>query len=196
MVDNKTQLHTGSSTSNPTHEQTISHSTSVSSSSTFSCFTCIEFRWCCLRGSNASTTICSVPLISALQNGQPCNKLRKKIKINSPTYLGFIFSILTCPSESTCHAFKQGVHNKCPHGSIRMSLSFSAQILHNWNVLPGKKTKLLLELILKIEKSSPSPSLTHFTIKFILFLCHRNVILHRALYSKRQVRIGRSSVGI
>lgn len=42
----------------------------------------------------------------------------------------------TCPSESTCHAVRHGVHNKWPHGSIRMSLSFSAHILHNWNVLP------------------------------------------------------------
>lgn len=43
---------------------------------------------------------------------------------------------LTCPSESTCHAVRHGVHNKCPQGSIRISLSFSAQILHNWKVLP------------------------------------------------------------
>lgn len=37
---------------------------------------------------------------------------------------------------STCHAFKHGVHNKCPHGSILISLSFSAQILQSWNVEP------------------------------------------------------------
>lgn len=43
---------------------------------------------------------------------------------------------LTCPSESTCHAVKQGVHSRCPQGSILISLSFSAQILHSWNVLP------------------------------------------------------------
>ena len=42
----------------------------------------------------------------------------------------------TCPSESTCQAVRHGVHNKCPQGSILMSLSFSAHILHNWNVLP------------------------------------------------------------
>lgn len=44
----------------------------------------------------------------------------------------------TCPSESTCQAVKHGVHNKWPHGSIRISLSFSAHILHSWNVLPIK----------------------------------------------------------
>lgn len=48
------------------------HYTSVSSSSTFCWRPFAEFRWCCLRGSNASTTICSVPLISARQNGHPC----------------------------------------------------------------------------------------------------------------------------
>lgn len=46
--------------------------TSVSSSSTFCCRPFAEFRWCCFRGSNASTIICSVPLISARQKGHPC----------------------------------------------------------------------------------------------------------------------------
>lgn len=32
---------------------------------------CVPGR-CVLRGSNGSITICSVPLISARQNGQPC----------------------------------------------------------------------------------------------------------------------------
>lgn len=41
------------------------------------------------------------------------------------------FCILTCPSESTCHDVKHGVHSKCPQGSIRISLSFSAHILHS-----------------------------------------------------------------
>lgn len=44
--------------------------------------------------------------------------------------------LVTCPSESTCQAVKHGVHSKWPHGSILISLSFSAHILHNWNVLP------------------------------------------------------------
>lgn len=47
------------------------------------------------------------------------------------------FRIHTCPSESTCHEVRHGVHSKWPQGSIRMSLSFSAHILHNWNVLPA-----------------------------------------------------------
>lgn len=47
----------------------------------------------------------------------------------------------TCPSESTCHDVKHGVHNKWPQGSIRMSLSFSAHILHSWKVLPVKIEK-------------------------------------------------------
>lgn len=50
----------------------LANYTSVSSSSTFCCRPFAEFRWCCFRGSNASTIICSVPLISARQNGQPC----------------------------------------------------------------------------------------------------------------------------
>lgn len=51
--------------------------TSVSSSSTFCCRPLAEFRLCCFRGSKASTTICSVPLISALQNGHPCGRETK-----------------------------------------------------------------------------------------------------------------------
>ena len=49
------------------------------------------------------------PLISALQNGQPA-----------------------FPSVS-CHWLRHGMHSRWPHGSIRMSLSFSAQILHSCN---------------------------------------------------------------
>lgn len=45
--------------------------TSVSSSSTFCCRPFAEFRWCCFRGSKASTIICSVPFISARQKGHP-----------------------------------------------------------------------------------------------------------------------------
>lgn len=54
--------------------------TSVSSSSCCSCRPFVAFRLCCLRGSKASTTICSVPLISARQNGQPCSIKRIRIK--------------------------------------------------------------------------------------------------------------------
>lgn len=36
----------------------------------------------------------------------------------------------------TCHDVKQEVHIRWPHGSIFTSLSFSAQILHSWNVEP------------------------------------------------------------
>ncbi len=36
----------------------------------------------------------------------------------------------------TCHNVKQEVHIRWPHGSIFTSLSFSAQILHSWNVDP------------------------------------------------------------
>lgn len=36
----------------------------------------------------------------------------------------------------TCHAVRQDVHIRWPHGSIFTSLSFSAQILHSWNVEP------------------------------------------------------------
>lgn len=116
-----------------------SHSTSVSSSSTVCCLQCTEFRWCCFRGSKASTTICSVPLISALQNGQPWKweEEERKDCLSRVVYYYSLSSLLTCPSESTCHAFRQGVHNRWPQGSIRMSLSFSAQILHSWKVLPA-----------------------------------------------------------
>lgn len=64
-----------------------------------------------LPGSKGSTTTSSVPLISARQNGQPW------------------------PSDS-CQEERQGVQRRWPHGSIRTSLSFSAQILHSWNVEP------------------------------------------------------------
>lgn len=37
---------------------------------------------------------------------------------------------------NTCQAVRHGVQRRCPQGSILTSLSFSAQILHNWNVLP------------------------------------------------------------
>lgn len=36
----------------------------------------------------------------------------------------------------TCQAVRQEVHIRCPQGSIFTSLSFSAQILHSWNVEP------------------------------------------------------------
>ena len=36
----------------------------------------------------------------------------------------------------TCQEVRHGVQRRWPHGSMRMSLSFSAQILHNWNVEP------------------------------------------------------------
>ncbi len=36
----------------------------------------------------------------------------------------------------TCHDVRQEVHIRWPHGSIFTSLSFSAQILHSWNVDP------------------------------------------------------------
>lgn len=36
----------------------------------------------------------------------------------------------------TCQAVRQEVHMRWPHGSILMSLSFSAQILQSWKVEP------------------------------------------------------------
>ena len=36
----------------------------------------------------------------------------------------------------SCQAVRQGVHSRWLHGSIRMSLLFSAQILHSWKVEP------------------------------------------------------------
>lgn len=52
------------------------------------------------------------------------------------SHVVFCVGKFTCPSESTCHAVRHGVHSKWPHGSMRISLSFSAHILHNWKVLP------------------------------------------------------------
>lgn len=40
------------------------------------------------------------------------------------------------PCNRTCQAVRQEVHIRCPQGSIFTSLSFSAQILHSWNVEP------------------------------------------------------------
>lgn len=51
----------------------------------------------------------------------------------------------TCPSESTCHDVRHGVQSKWPQGSILISLSFSAHILHNWNVLPTNPIKFNTE---------------------------------------------------
>lgn len=146
--------------------------TSVSSSSTFCCRPFAEFRWCCFRGSKASTIICSVPFISARQKGHPYIGKNKKIVewkwfifiriLESKMfeicwnyciideYLKFIHNNLhskddaivhTCPSESTCHDVRHGVQSKWPQGSILISLSFSAHILHNWNVLPTNAIK-------------------------------------------------------
>jgi hypothetical protein len=110
------------------------YNTSLSSSWSLAgsfCLLFIAFLLCWRLGSKASTTICSVPLISARQNGHPWGSFKGKLwKIRR------FCTVLTCPSESTCHAVRQGVHSKCPHGSIRMSLSFSAHILHSWKVLP------------------------------------------------------------
>lgn len=84
-------------------------------------------------GSNGSTTICSVPLISALQNGHPWpSESYKQQKETLSYFTGQNRNVLL----TICHDVKQGVQSKWPQGSIRISLSFSAQILHNWKVLP------------------------------------------------------------
>lgn len=70
----------------------------------------------------------------------------------------------TCPSESTCHAVRHGVHSRWPHGSIRMSLSFSAQILHSWNVLPVEiKKKRHNTFLLAISNLLPAEGNSHYT---------------------------------
>lgn len=104
---------------------------------------------------------------------------------------------LTCPSESTCHAVRHGVHNKCPHGSILMSLSFSAHILHNWKVLPaisGKKNRR--PTIIHRHARHEIILLTHFAIKLVLLLCDGDVILQRTLNRKRQVGVVWTTIGI
>ena len=56
----------------------------------------------------------------------------------------------------TCHCVRHGVHNRCPHGSIRMSLSFSAQILHNWKVEPISQYSSYCSCVTFIWSSSES----------------------------------------
>lgn len=92
-------------------------------------------------GSNGSTTICSVPLISALQNGHPwpseSYKPQKRTIKHKATGVKKVLLVKNRNVLLTiCHDVKQGVQSKWPQGSIRISLSFSAQILHNWKVLP------------------------------------------------------------
>ena len=70
-----------------------SDASATSSSSSRSTKFPVEPALCCLFGSNGSTTICSVPLISALQNGQPCPSEScwvKTLNCNEHTYL-FVF---------------------------------------------------------------------------------------------------------
>ena len=93
-----------------------------------------ELRVVCLVGSKGSTTICSVPLISARQNGQPppfpsesCNN-----KLGKWRFL----CLIQIDCLLTCQAVRQWVHSKCPQGSILISLLFSAHILHSWKVEP------------------------------------------------------------
>lgn len=74
------------------------------------------------------------------KTGSPARARRRRTKTKRVTIsIRYVISFSrrpTWPSESTCHALRHGVHSKCPHGSIRMSLSFSAHILHSWKVLP------------------------------------------------------------
>lgn len=70
-------------------------------------------------------------LFSSFDFGAAEGTTLKCVLVNVGDLMGESGSRITCPSESTCHAVRQGVHNKCPHGSIRISLSFSAHILHN-----------------------------------------------------------------
>lgn len=71
----------------------------------------------------------------------PAKCVKNVISIEFVWSNNWLVTDITCPSESTCHAVRHGVHSKWPHGSIRMSLSFSAHILHNWNVLPAKQNQ-------------------------------------------------------
>ena len=51
-----------------------------------------------------------------------------------PVFLFFNFVAFSENLNFTCQVFRHGVHKRCPQGSILISLLFSAQILHNWNV--------------------------------------------------------------
>lgn len=75
-----------------------------------------------------------------------------------------IIVVFTCPSESTCHAVKQGVHSKCPHGSILISLSFSAQILQSWKVLPKISNDIKKLLITNLLWNYPFHSRVHIVL--------------------------------
>ena len=72
-----------------------------------------SFFWSSLsrRAPNGSMTTCSESLISSRQKGQSVRP----------------------ESNQLCRQMWQ---MRCPHGSRRMSLSFSAQILHIWKVEP------------------------------------------------------------
>jgi len=130
---------------------------STSSSSSRSTRFPVDPALCWRFGSNGSTTIDSVPLISARQNGQPtpsdsCKCMNHLIHLyfqRFNTLVLYIFNGTRIEVNTsikffhnadkresirkifTCQAFRQGVQSRCPQGSMRMSLSFSAHILHN-----------------------------------------------------------------
>lgn len=58
-------------------------------------------------------------------------------RIHNPQFFRVITQLRKCTVWThTCQDVRQDVHMRCPHGSIFTSLSFSAHILHSWNVEP------------------------------------------------------------
>lgn len=106
-------------------------------------------------GSNGSTTMGSVPLISQRQKGHPVpwpsDSCNMGTQANVTSHRGdrrlYIHTLITehirlhllDPFQSislTCQAVRHEVHIRWPQGSIFTSLSFSAQILQSWKVEP------------------------------------------------------------
>ena len=161
-------------------------------------------RVVCFLGSKGSTTICSVPLISARQKGHPpplpsesCGKTCS----NYCTYLFRICCILYQKYEyekppPTCQAVRQCVQSRWPQGSIRMSLLFSAQILHSWNVEPISQYSSYCSWV-----TCTATTVKYFSSVYKYFSpAHKyfylDMILGRGLDSPREVGVDAATVGV
>lgn len=145
-----------------------------------------EFRWCCLRGSNASTTICSVPLISALQNGHPCKCRKNEIELLDWNLvilkldcrlLPVLRSLLAMQLDMACTVNDHTVRFECPYHFPHKFCTIETYSL--------KRNRHTIILHIGVHVSAPFPTLTHFAIKLVLLLSDGNMIFHWTLHGKR-----------
>ena len=111
---------------------------------------------------------------------------------NVPTIV-HICCIIYAP---TCQAVRQCVQSRWPQGSIRMSLLFSAQILHSWNVEPISQYSSYCSWV-----TCTATTVKYFSSVYNYFSpAHKyfylDMILGRGLDSPREVGVDAATVGV